>query len=93
MPLNTAEYYDTRGRYSKWIKIAPMNQARFGVGCCFMDGNVYAVGGSDGTNLRTVERYDPDTETWRLLAPMVTARYDFSSVLLHISCYLFYIIA
>ncbi len=75
MPLNTAEYYDTRGRYTKWIKISPMNQSRFGVGCCIMDGNVYAVGGSDGTNLRTVERYDPDTNTWKLLAPMATARY------------------
>ena len=75
MPLNTAEYYDTRGRYAKWIKISPMNQSRFGVGCCFMDGYVYAVGGSDGTNLRTVEKYDPDTNTWKLLAPMATARF------------------
>lgn len=80
MPLNTAEYIDPRSRKTpdpkrgKWIKIAPMNQARFGVGCCVMDGKVYAVGGSDGTNLRTVERYDPDLDTWKMLAPMETAR-------------------
>ena len=70
MPLNTAEYIDPRSRKTpdpkrgKWIKIAPMNQARFGVGCCVMD----------GTNLRTVERYDPDLDTWKMLAPMETAR-------------------
>ena len=89
MPLNTAEYYDTRGRYSKWIKIPPMNQSRFGVGCCIMDSNVYAVGGSDGTNLKTVERYDPDTNTWKLLAPMVTARYAITNFSLVFSCFLF----
>jgi hypothetical protein len=89
MPLNTAEYYDTRGRYAEWIKISPMNQSRFGVGCCFMDGNVYAVGGSDGTNLRTVEKYDPDSNTWKLLAPMATARYMFNW-LLYCFCTLFF---
>lgn len=74
MPLNTVEYYDTRCRLPKWMKMASMNQSRFGVGCCVMNGDVYAVGGSDGTNLRTVERYDADSGAWKLLAPMVTAR-------------------
>lgn len=74
MPLNTAEYLNPRSRNTRWVKIAQMNQARFGVGCCIMDGKVYAVGGSDGTNLRTVERYDPDSDTWEMLAPMEIAR-------------------
>ena len=31
----------------------------------------YAIGGQDGTeNLSTVERYDPHTNTWMLVAPL-----------------------
>ena len=72
MPLNTAEYYDPK--VGKWTEIARMNQCRFGVGCAVLNDMVYAIGGSDGTNLKTVERYDPDSNTWKLLASMSTAR-------------------
>ena len=72
MPLNTAEYYDPK--LGKWIEVPRMNQCRFGVGCAVLNGMVYAVGGSDGTNLRTVERYDPEANTWTVVAPMNTAR-------------------
>lgn len=73
MPLNTAEYYDPKN--GKWMEIARMNQCRFGVGCAVMNDVVYAVGGSDGTNLRTVERYEPVTNTWMMVASMSTARW------------------
>ena len=73
MPLNTAEYYDPK--VGKWTEIARMNQCRFGVGCAVLHNMVYAVGGSDGTNLKTVERYDPDRNTWKVVAPMSTARF------------------
>ena len=73
MPLNTAEYYDPK--VGKWTEIARMNQCRFGVGCAVLNDMVYAVGGSDGTNLKTVERYDPDTNTWKMVASMSTARF------------------
>jgi len=36
---------------------------------------VYAVGGTDGTNLKTVERYDPELNTWTMVASMSTARF------------------
>ena len=72
MPLNTAEYYDPK--VGKWTEIARMNQCRFGVGCAVLHDMVYAVGGSDGTNLKSVERYDPDRNTWKMVAPMSTAR-------------------
>lgn len=72
MPLNTAEYYDPK--VGKWTEIARMNQCRFGVGCAVLNDMVYAIGGSDGTNLKTVERYDPDSNTWKMLASMSTAR-------------------
>lgn len=73
MPLNTAEYYDPKT--GRWIEISRMNQCRFGVGCALLDNYVYAVGGSDGTNLKSVERYDPETNRWTFVAPMSTARY------------------
>ena len=72
MPLNTAEYYDPK--VGKWTEISRMNQCRFGVGCAVLNDMVYAVGGSDGTNLKTVERYDPDSNTWKMVASMSTAR-------------------
>ena len=72
MPLNTAEYYDPK--VGKWTEISRMNQCRFGVGCAVLHDMVYAVGGSDGTNLKTVERYDPDSNTWMMVASMSTAR-------------------
>lgn len=79
MPLNTAEYYDPK--VGKWTEISRMNQCRFGVGCAVLNDMVYAVGGSDGTNLKTVERYDPDSNTWKMVASMSTAR----SVWFHVS--------
>ena len=39
------------------------------------DGRLFAIGGHGrGGALRTVERYDPETETWATVAPMPTAR-------------------
>ena len=73
MPLNTAEYYDAK--LGKWTELSRMNQCRFGVGCVILNELVFAVGGSDGTNLKTVERLDPETNTWTMVAPMSTARY------------------
>lgn len=73
MPLNTAEYYDPK--VGKWTEISRMNQCRFGVGCEVLNDMVYAVGGTDGTNLKTVERYDPELNTWTMVASMSTARF------------------
>ena len=73
MPLNTAEYYDPK--VGKWTEISRMNQCRFGVGCAVLHDMVYAVGGTDGTNLKTVERYDPELNTWTMVASMSTARF------------------
>ena len=37
-------------------------------------GKIYAVGGSDGTNLSSAECYNISTKTWSLISPMATAR-------------------
>ena len=41
-----------------------------------LDGKLYAVGGQDDYNvLSSVERYDPVTNAWEVVAPMAEARY------------------
>lgn len=42
---------------------------------CELDGFMYAIGGAESWNcLNTVERYNPDNNTWTLVAPMNVAR-------------------
>ena len=40
------------------------------------NGKIYAIGGWNGSYLRTVEEYDPATDTWTARASMPTARAD-----------------
>lgn len=51
-----------------------MNRRRGGVGCCVVNGFLYALGGHDSPvsnpavcRTETVERYDPLTDTWTLV--------------------------
>ena len=39
-----------------------------------LSGMIYAVGGSDGSNLNTAEYYNTTTKTWSSIAPMHTCR-------------------
>ena len=49
----------------QWQEKAPMPSPRRGVGICFLNGLLYAVGGSDGSMaLRLVESYNPQTDLW-----------------------------
>merc|ERR1739844_335695 len=46
-----------------------------GVAVAVLNGFLYAIGGSDGQcPLNSVERYDPQKNTWTLMAPMSTRR-------------------
>lgn len=55
--------------------MAPMSVARLGAGVATCGGSLYVVGGFDGDNRwNTVERYQPDTNTWQHVAPMNTVR-------------------
>ena len=48
---------------------------RLGVAVAVLHGYLYAIGGSDGQNpLNSVERYDPQKNTWTVMAPMSTRR-------------------
>lgn len=42
---------------------------------CELDGFMYVIGGAESWNcLNTVERYNPENNTWTLISPMNVAR-------------------
>ncbi|NXU78896.1 KLHL1 protein, partial [Oreotrochilus melanogaster] len=77
--LSSMEYYDPHT--NKWNMCAPMCKRRGGVGVATCDGFLYAVGGHDAPAsnhcsrlLDYVERYDPKTDTWTMVAPLSMPR-------------------
>ncbi|XP_040273579.1 kelch-like ECH-associated protein 1A isoform X2 [Bufo bufo] len=60
---------------NQWTSIAPMNVPRNRVGVAVVDGAIYAVGGSSGSeHHKSVERYDPEINQWTFITPMQVAR-------------------
>jgi N-acetylneuraminic acid mutarotase len=54
---------------------ASMPTARNALGAAAANGNIYAIGGDGGSSfLNTVERYDPDTDSWSTASSMPTNR-------------------
>lgn len=52
-----------------------MYERRCYVNVAVLDGLIYATGGCDGhQHLKTAERYDPNTNQWTMLAPMIQRR-------------------
>ncbi|XP_070336984.1 kelch-like protein 1 isoform X2 [Equus asinus] len=77
--LSSMEYYDPHT--NKWNMCAPMCKRRGGVGVATCDGFLYAIGGHDAPAsnhcsrlLDYVERYDPKTDTWTMVAPLSMPR-------------------
>ena len=76
--LSSVERYDPTT--NAWEAVVPMATARFALGVAVLDGKLYAAGGQkeddeDGdVPVNTVERFDPVTNGWEAVAPMVTAR-------------------
>jgi hypothetical protein len=65
-----------------WEELAPMHQARLGLGVIAVDGKIYAIGGTTSGGficsvLSTNEQYDPVTNSWVYKASMPTARVYF----------------
>ena len=52
--------------------------------CIGSDGKIYAIGGYGGTNnqscMNSVERYDPNTDSWELLANLNEGRRALSTI-------------
>lgn len=54
-----------------WEEVAPLNTARSSHSAVVLNGEIYVLGGFDGTNsLSTVEIYNPTTNQWRFGTPM-----------------------
>ncbi|XP_046960655.1 kelch-like ECH-associated protein 1B isoform X1 [Vanessa cardui] len=67
------DVYSPAGEH--WRPCSPMATPRHRVGVAVMDGLLYAVGGSAGTEYhKTVECYDPEKDAWAYVASMGRAR-------------------
>ncbi len=56
-----------RGQDKPWRPLTPMPTARYGLTAAALDGKIYVIGGRAADHdegLRTVEVYDPVTDTW-----------------------------
>lgn len=55
--------------------MASLSTKRDAVAACLFGDRLVTVGGYDGSNyLHTVEQYDPFTNEWTTLAPLITGR-------------------
>ena len=58
-----------------WTAMASMPTSRVGYVVATVNNKIYVIGGTNGTaSLKTVEEYDPATNTWATKANMTTAR-------------------
>jgi N-acetylneuraminic acid mutarotase len=64
-----------------WTTRADMPTGRWELSTCVVDGKIYAIGGAGPVYqaLRTVEVYDPATDTWTTKSEMPTARQGLST--------------
>lgn len=64
-----------------WSTRADMPTGRWELSTCVVDGKIYAIGGAGPVHeaLRTVELYDPATDTWTTKSEMPTARQGLST--------------
>lgn len=63
-------------RKNSWRSVAPMPTARWRLRLVASGRYLYAVGGAapTGRSLTTVERYDPESDRWATMNPMVESR-------------------
>ncbi|CAG0916317.1 unnamed protein product [Notodromas monacha] len=60
--------------FDQWQEMAQMLEPRSELGLAMVDGQIYAVGGWEGCQrLKTVEQYNPASNTWKLVAPLKLA--------------------
>ena len=83
--LDSAEIYDPKT--NKWTLVANMNESRWSTsGVTLPDGRVLVTGGGDkpsfNSAVNTAEIYDPKTNKWTKVSPMLEKRASHSSVLL-----------
>lgn len=58
-----------------WTIIASLSSGKDAIGCSVLGNTIVAVGGFDGVQyLKTVEQYDPETNSWKVCAPVTYSR-------------------
>lgn len=76
-PSRRVERYDPAA--DRWIAVAPMPTARFGISAATgADGRIYVFGGgtvATGQYSNVVEAYDPETNKWTHEPPLVYSRH------------------
>jgi len=87
--ITTSQVIDLNAPTPAWRTVAPMANRRYSHNLLVLaDGSVLAIGGHDTadqtghTGPRTVERWDPTTETWSSMTPMRDLRGYHSTTLL-----------
>eukprot|EP00039_Didymoeca_costata_P001922 m.56275 g.56275 ORF g.56275 m.56275 type:complete len:246 (+) comp11028_c0_seq2:100-837(+) len=79
--VRSVERYDEAANV--WHEVAGLNSVRSALGCAELDGHIYVAGGygpslpnaqNNNHKLSTVERYNPDNNTWTLVKPLGQAR-------------------
>jgi N-acetylneuraminic acid mutarotase len=95
--ISTLEAYDPQT--NKWIARAPMPSARHHLSSAVVDGKLYVIGGrllGDGiprpinealSNLNDNEVYDPQHNSWSILAPMPSKRSGLAAAPVNSSIY------
>jgi len=58
----------------QWSRLAPIPTARYSFGMVEYKGIFYAIGGYNASGLKSVEAYDPASNSWQTKADMPTAR-------------------
>ncbi|KAG8238932.1 hypothetical protein J437_LFUL000769 [Ladona fulva] len=68
---------------NKWFEVCPMREPRSTPSVVALDGHLYAIGGTNSyhwyhyqtqVSLKSVEMYDPVTDTWSLMPSLPHAR-------------------
>ncbi|XP_075404785.1 kelch-like protein 35 [Tenrec ecaudatus] len=72
--LNSRDVWMLSSHLHTWIKVASLHKGRWRHKMAVIQGQLFAVGGFDGLRrLRSVERYDPFSNTWAATAPLPEA--------------------
>ncbi|KAM6157874.1 kelch-like protein 35 [Rhynchocyon petersi] len=72
--VNSRDMWMLSSHLHTWIKVASLHKGRWRHKMGVIQGQLFAVGGFDGLRrLRSVERYDPFSNTWTAVAPLPEA--------------------
>ena len=78
--LKTVEKYDAA--LNRWSFVEEMKFYRAGHFACVLNGKIFVIGGedADGTVVREIEVYDPNTNTWSVVGRTTAKLYNHSLV-------------